>query len=51
MLISTRFIKDAARDCFHGIKRRHHEAISINQKTADELERYLALPCDEKVAP
>ncbi|CAG8735767.1 31371_t:CDS:2, partial [Gigaspora margarita] len=37
------------RDYFHELKQRYNESISeINQNAADELERYLALPCDKK---
>ncbi|CAG8762020.1 32500_t:CDS:2, partial [Gigaspora margarita] len=40
------------RNYFHGLKRQRHESnFKINQETADELERYLALPCDEHVTP
>ncbi|CAG8842237.1 45541_t:CDS:1, partial [Gigaspora margarita] len=36
------------RDYFKGLKRRRLESgYETNQTSADELERYLALPCDE----
>ncbi|CAG8853667.1 42349_t:CDS:1, partial [Gigaspora margarita] len=40
------------RDYFKGLKRHHLESsYETNQTSADELERYLALPCDENVVP
>jgi len=39
-------------DYFKGLKQRHLESgYKTNRTSADELERYLALPCDENVAP